>query len=360
MTASPRGLARSLVVAWLAVLLAAAQPALAWNAAGHRIVALIAWIQLDETTRASLSALLREHPDFEHWLASGNDPDEDRRAFVEASTWADDIRKDSRFYTTGLDQPTATQPGFPDMERRANWHYVDPPLADASHRVPGAGQLDRQLPELIAILGNRRADRALRAYSLPWLIHLVADAHQPLHTASRLTPGGESDSGGNAMMIHNPFSTRQPSTSLHRYWDDLPGPPWLRDRQIESTVTALLSRHPQPPTPAGPAQWIAESRQIAGQFAYPDEELGAAVATISREFHERSVAIANRRVTEAGYRLAELLKALVGDLPSSSGRPARSRPSTEVSRETAADGARANAGPSPAAGQRARRSADAY
>jgi hypothetical protein len=56
---------------WLAVWLVLASPALAWNAAGHRISAMIAWQQLDEHTRSAVATLLRQHPDFRRWQARG-------------------------------------------------------------------------------------------------------------------------------------------------------------------------------------------------------------------------------------------------------------------------------------------------
>ncbi len=112
---------------FLLLLLTLSSPVLAWNAAGHRLVAHIAWQQLDSPSRAAVGKLLRQHPDFHRWQSQGQEDDEDLNAFVEASTWPDDIRHDARFYSAG-ETPTPTLPGFPDMERRRHWHYVDRPL----------------------------------------------------------------------------------------------------------------------------------------------------------------------------------------------------------------------------------------
>jgi hypothetical protein len=51
--------------------------------------------------------------------------------------------------------------------------------------------------------------------------------------------------------IINPFHTRYPSMSLHRYWDDLPGPPWLNGSRIAETAIALLARRYAAPLPNG-------------------------------------------------------------------------------------------------------------
>ena len=66
----------------------------------------------------------------------------------------------------------------------------------------------------------------MQADALPWLLHLVADIHQPLHV------GLDGDEGGNKVEIENPFNKRLPFTNVHTYWDDLPGPPWLRGKRL--------------------------------------------------------------------------------------------------------------------------------
>lgn len=288
------------------LLLVASPPAMAWNAAGHRIIALVAWERLDERTKSAVTAVLRQHPDFERWQARGKGADPDLVAFLEASTWPDDIRKDPRFYSAGLEEPTPTRSGFPDMERRLNWHFVDRPLEPGNRMRPSAGMIDRQLVALTATLGNPKAAIAARAYALPWLIHLVGDAHQPLHAASRYRADGQGDSGGNALTIFNPFQPRHPLTNLHRYWDDLPGPPWLRGKRLTNTVKSLSILYPPATSPGTPEQWINESWLLARQYAYPPGD--DTVPTISPEFHANALDIARRRVTEAGHRLAEQLR----------------------------------------------------
>jgi hypothetical protein len=318
----------------LLLLLGLTPAATAWNAAGHRISAMIAWENLDRACQTAVTAILREHPDFDRWLARGKGGDPGPRAFLEASTWPDDIRRDRRFYTAGHEDPTPTLPGFPDMERRLDWHYVDRPLDRVAVRRIPAGDIERQIDRLARVVGNPQASPAERAYALPWLIHLVGDAHQPLHAASRHSADGSSDQGGNTVRIVNPFNTRYPATTLHRYWDDLPGPPWLRDGRLAAAVSGLSARHAPPGERTTAAQWIDESWRLARDHAYPpgsDE-----MPVISADFHQQALAIANRRVSEAGYRLAELLRSALagGGTPGgkATGQPATPR----VSRETCA------------------------
>ena len=284
----------------------------AWNAAGHRLSALIAWQQLDEGTREQVGQLLARHPDHARWVARAKGVSPDLGAFLEASTWPDDIKGDQRFYDPGEAEPTPPLPGFPDMARHRHWHYIDRPLGHAPKQAKTDGELDRQLDRLSSTIGNRNNAEQLRAYALPWLIHLVADAHQPLHTVSHYNDDGHGDEGGNLQIINNPFNPRLSSMNLHTYWDDLGGPPWLRGRYLERAAGALLADH-GPPQAGGPQRWIDESWRIARDSAYPPGD--ETPPTLSAAFHENARAIARRRIAEAGYRLAALLQNLLGRKP---------------------------------------------
>ncbi|WP_301100859.1 S1/P1 nuclease [Propionivibrio sp.] len=304
--------------AWLSIghamlfLLLLPLPALAWNAAGHRLVACIAWDHLDQQPRSVISQLLREHPDYARWRQRAGDGDTDRSTFIEASTWPDDIRKDTRFYSAGVDAPTPTLPGFPDMERRRDWHYVNRPFGDSRedqrHSATISGLLDKQLVTLAQTLASPGTTRSERSYVLPWLIHLTGDAHQPLHTSLRLNAEGKFDRLGNGLTVINPFNPRKSATTLHAFWDDLPGPVWLRGERLDAACQALSALYPRP-TPSSSAQWIDESWQVARSSAYPPGD--DSQPTISVEFNENARAIANRRIAEAGYRLADLLRDLL-------------------------------------------------
>ena len=69
-----------------------------------------------------------------------------------------------------------------------------------------------------------------------------------------------------------------------------------------------MARYPKP-EPSTPTQWLEESWQIAKDKAYPPDVEN--VPTISEAFFEETLEIANRRISEAGYRLAELLRQLL-------------------------------------------------
>ena len=270
-----------------------ATSAQAWNAAGHRLVAAIAWQQMTPATRDVAIAILRQHPDHELWSAraKGENP---AAIFAEAATWPDDIRSDPRFFDETRDAATPPIPGLSDTARHKRWHYVD--FDEQGWRKNG--EADRQIENLSAWLARGSGEQA--AYALPWLLHLVADIHQPLHV------GHAEDDGGTEFEIENPFNARLPFSSLHAYWDDLPGPPWLRAQRLEKLVQGLLADYPAPPA-GNVALWRNESHHLLGE-AYPTAE-GSLLPIITEDFHRRARRIANRRLVEAGYRLGWLLEA---------------------------------------------------
>lgn len=273
------------------------QPALAWNAAGHRLVAAIAWQQLSPPARDAISAVLARHPDHGRWIdkARSSDPAD---LFAEASTWPDDIRSDPRFHDEEREPPTPPLPGLPDTARHKRWHYVD---LDADGQVR-QGEVDTRIAALTRLLKSGSPPEQT-AYALPWLLHLVADIHQPLHV------GRHGDDGCNLVEIENPHNKRLPFSSLHLYWDDLPAPPWLRGKRLDDNARRLLERHP-PPEQGSIGIWRDESHRLLAT-AYPSEA-GSLLPIVDDEFHRRSRETANRRIAEAGYRLGRLLDSLFG------------------------------------------------
>lgn len=275
----------------------------AWNGAGHRLVAAVAWERMKPAARAEASRLIHLHPEYARWLKRAGEADAERRTFIEAATWPDEIRKDKRFYSGGKDEPTPTLPGYPDMERRGNWHYVSIPLDGDADAMPLSGQIDRRLPELEQALSS--GDEGARVYALPWLIHLLGDVHQPLHTAARRKADGSWDKLGSGQEVNNPDNTRKPLTTLHVFWDDLPGPSWLRGDKLDAAAEALMALHPRANQSLSSQRWIRESWLLAHDHGYPPGN--GPVLEIDDAFLRDSREIADRRIVQAGYRLAGLL-----------------------------------------------------
>lgn len=276
---------------------------MAWNGAGHRLVAAIAWRQMSPASRYHSAQLLARHPHWAQWTAKARPADRDYQAFLEASTWADDIRRDPRYYDESNETPTPPLPGLSDTARHTHWHYAD--FTASGERRDG--ELDQQIERLTRLLLDPRQPEAAKVHALPWLIHLIGDIHQPLHVGSR------DDEGGNQVEIEDPFTPRYPFTNLHRWWDDLPGPPWLRGQRLEAASDALVSAFPAPRQ--GDAKlWREESRALSRDSVYPPTA-GSLLPTIDAGFRQNARETANRRLAEAGYRLGHLLNRLLNGVP---------------------------------------------
>ena len=289
---------RRLPVALLVVLLAISPaPAWAWNAAGHRLVAAIAWRKMTPTARLAAANLLRQHPDYLKWSPRSyrGDHDADYQTFLEASTWPDEIRHDRRF--DNHPQPgERSLPGFPDMGRHADWHFMNMPLDGRG--MPAHGEIDSRLESMLHSLDNPRAP--YRPYALPWVIHLVADIHQPLHVVSR-----NEDEGGNRQPILDP-RRHPPQGNLHAFWDQLPGHSSLRGERLEREAEALLYAIPGSAGGGGVAVWRDESLRLARELAYPPGGVRE-IPLVNEAWRSRAQAAANRRLVVAGLRLADQL-----------------------------------------------------
>jgi hypothetical protein len=257
-----------LIVAVLAVL-APARSALAWGALGHRVVAIVAYAHLAAPARAAVDAILEDE------------------SFVDASTWADEHKRAVR--------------------GSAPWHYVNLPLDasryDASY-CPHDACIVPRIDQFVRLLHDRTAQDEQRLLALRFVIHLVADVHQPMHV------GDNEDRGGNDLQLR--FYTR--GTNLHKLWDRDLLERFSKDEDVwAKSVSSLLTPENVRAWSGGtPADWAAESVAIARQayagFTGTDPmpsgtKLGAA-------YEAAAIPIVRTRLAQAAIRLANVL----GDL----------------------------------------------
>lgn len=299
----PRATRRRRLGALLGALVALglARPAAAWNAAGHMQIALLAYDELPEDTRARLATLLEAHPrwheDFLPALPAGlaTQAERARWSFAYAATWPDVAR------------------GQPAYEH-GTWHYVNLPLElrgsalasckqarrelPASERriaaihaerrargepgIPAGDSILRALPDNQRTLADASAPREARALALSWVLHLVGDAHQPLHAVALFTGGRfiTGDRGGNDIMLRE-------RGSLHRVWDGLLGdeatPRALKAALVELRADRALWRVARlEAAQTSPAAWIDEDCDLARSAVY----VPAVLSAVRRFEHE--------------------------------------------------------------------------
>ncbi len=287
------------IVACLA-LVNVAVPAGAWNDAGHRAIAAMAYARLTPQARARVDVLIARHPDYESIFLNGAPTDPTERAkyaFSVAATWPDLIRGDPRFWDDGNPNaaPKPTLPGFPDMRQHRNWHYVDLPFSPdgtALKDAPVPNALTA-LEQLLAGIAKPLDDPAEPTSLLPWILHLVGDLHQPLHCVSRfLHSDPDGDAGGNRAWI------TPPPSRLHAYWDGLPAPSEVGTADPDDVVDKT------------PREWAEEGLAIARESVYSfgnAEGSREQPVSLPPGYRERAEKIARERMTLAGERLAAVL-----------------------------------------------------
>lgn len=208
-----------------ALLLSLCSIAHAWGAEGHRLIAELAETQLTPAARTEVNRLLAIEPG---------------STMPSVAAWADEIRS----------------------RATARWHYVNSPPGDCSYnraRDCADGQCAVEaLTRQVGILSARPSD-IKRLTALKWVIHLVADLHQPLHA------GFKGDKGGNLHQVQA-FGR---GTNLHSLWDGA----MIRNRPggldaLRQTASTTGVEAPKAPRPSN---WAVESCQIVVTPGfYPD------------------------------------------------------------------------------------------
>ena len=296
-------------IALYATFLTLSGTASAWNSAGHMMVAAVAYEKLTPATRARVTSLLQLNPDYPRWVAHASRAERDEVAFVMAANWADEIKSEPDYQNDG-ERPTgadaARNIGYEDHLQHRYWHFIDLPFSTdrTPLRQPAVPNAATQIALFRKTLASANASDPLKSYDLVWLLHLVGDVHQPLHTTSRFThsqPNG--DAGGNLVSLcQHPCRNE-----LHAFWDDVPG--------TEKNPMVAIRRAARLPQPDGHVsavdderQWIHESFLIAQNSVYI-APIGDGRGPWRIDGPYRSIAhrITGDRLALAGYRLARVL-----------------------------------------------------
>jgi len=308
------------------VLLALLPPSLmAWGGIGHMTVAYVAYQRLTPATKARVRDLLKLNPDYANWekqIPAGTSPHEhDRMIFMIAAVWADDIKGETQYSDDGTDGgntpggATSSQNiGYSDLLRHKYWHFVDTPFSADQTALPAVPvpNAQTQIVAFRAVLASSQPDE-LKSYDLVWLLHLVGDVHQPLHTVTRVTSfAPKGDAGGNGVKLFG-----DAVSNLHSYWDDLPGfeCKFCSDKiQCVNRATVLgKTLHPAAAKSGrntDTATWIRESFEYARTKVYRDP-IGAEdqpyTVVPGSTYERQAYELANKRLEVAGERLAQIL-----------------------------------------------------
>jgi hypothetical protein len=166
-------------------------------------------------------------------------------------------------------------------------------------------------------LANSNLPAKERAIMLGWIIHLVGDIHQPLHTSGRVTAfprESDGDAGGNDFELG-------PKLTLHSYWDNIidrrrPKPASESYRHYVDRLSGdvenrfSLASFDATLKPGDIAAWVRESLQNAKDHAYP-KTLKRQQLPINK-YEKNTFEVSEKAIAEAGYRLANLLSQIFG------------------------------------------------
>jgi hypothetical protein len=244
----------------VAACLATAVPARAWGPAAHRIVARLAADRLEPAAERGVARLL------------------DDRTLADVATWADDVR-DAR-------------------PESARWHYVDIPVGRHEYRPSRDCRPESHgdcaiaaIARFRAVLADAHAGVQKRREALEFLVHLVADVHQPLHCAD------DGDRGGNEVDV---WLRRRP-TNLHAVWDSgLVTEAGLDEAAYARRLDDWLAHQDVTRLAGGTvADWALESHDAAVEHAYvlpANRRLGVAYVRANLPVVDRQLALASVRL----------------------------------------------------------------
>lgn len=292
---------RSLLAAFVIVAgLGWSSQASAWGDSGHRTVCEIALRNLTPVARAEVTRLLRAHP---------------------AILGANPLNAEYGWACTYPDHPASAGPGRRSPEHFVNYARTLMAVTDAS----GCGAAPLCVVSAIAAdfstLRSPAASDVQRAAALVYLGHWLGDIHQPLHSSYR------DDQGGNEVN-----SSGLCTNNLHSTWDTciLQARALAGGRSIEE-VRALAAGWGGAVTDVDRAQWLssqpwqwsAESYAVTirpevgycvmVQRACQYSATQMSMATprrgvrVDAAYMDWAMPIIQRRITQAGVRLAHLL-----------------------------------------------------
>jgi hypothetical protein len=275
----------------------------AWSSPGHMTIAAIAYRDLSDSQRQTVTELLKHHPDYESWKQAWQmnipDFDLDTYIFMRASTWPDEIRRRGSPY----DHP--------------EWHYIDYPL-----EPPAFPDKPSPFPTNDILYGISQSEKMIkdpnsspeaRAAYFSWLIHLVGDIHQPLHCSTLVNtnyPAPAGDRGGNEFYV----KPAEAPVNLHSIWDRALGgtvnPKTQLNYAIQISTEKPRASLPELLKDTTPVTWSKESRAIAIESAYLRGKLAGSTqrddAPALPESYTKSMkTIAEKQAALAGYRLAD-------------------------------------------------------
>jgi len=249
-----------------------------WNSAGHQIVAAIAYRHLQPRVKKAV----------DHWLKAVDPDYSPKKRFLYASIRPDIMKSHG-------------------VHLMDHWHYINWPIKKGGHpHPPTRYNVIWAIKQNQSILSHHHATIYEKGMALTFLIHLVADIHQPLHCASLYSERFKhGDRGGSHFGIKVKHEKH-----LHQFWDSGLGllqadnGKSLAKKARQRLVRQLLrAKSPNQSQDLHISHWAKESWHIAKNQVYqikPGSRPSGSYIHSGRK-------IIKKRLLLAGWRLAYLL-----------------------------------------------------
>ena len=292
----------------------------AWDDAGHKTIAYIAWNQMSPEVRERAVKILMSAPEDSDlsvfYLQDSRSADvKKRELFMIAATWADIVR-DKKFKVRA------------EKYHHSNWHYADTFWTMENGQIKilpnpneDGGKAVEKLIEFDKVLKNAAATDEEKAIALAWILHLGGDIHQPLHTSARVTdlePKG--DQGGNLFSLSPKDAPREGSENLHWFWDSILGRVVSRndmsdDQYISMLGEMIVKKYPlaemQNRLAAGNFdEWQKSSFKVATAEVFPVDLIR--YETPTAKYRRNAFSVSEQQIALAGYRLGATLNQIFG------------------------------------------------
>lgn len=237
---------------------------LSWGVIGHRAIGQIAENHLTHKAKNAVQDLLGTE------------------SLAMVSTYPDEIRPYQQYAYT------------------APWHYVNLPHGlseEAFNQQVKNMDKDNVYKALLTCMANLKdpvKSKEDKIFALKFLVHLVGDLHQPMHT------GRAEDLGGNAVKV----KLMRKETNLHGLWDssliDYQG---LTYKELAKECDVYKKKEVKQWQKEDILKWVYESYQISEQL-YKE---AAENPEFDYNYYPKHADIVKKRIAQAGVRLAFLL-----------------------------------------------------
>jgi hypothetical protein len=250
--------------------------AFAWGHKGHAAVAGLAQANLTPAALAQVNELLLDDLD-------RDEKPSHRKTLASVASWADQIRDIA---------PPGTYSGWHSRSNKV--------CSDALGACRNGNCADQLVIRYAGILKDRSQSPRTRNEALKWVVHLVGDLHQPLHSGVNI------DKGNIPAGIIG--SEVRPGTTFHSLWDTNVAELALKSGPLQGRLADTA------PLPVdAPTEWMKEARDVARKSAYetlPGFTCNAHLPTplmVDDVYMQQAAVVARKQMENAGLRLAHLL-----------------------------------------------------